>query len=643
MRKLSIDFETRSVVDLTVSGVYPYARHPSTAIWCMAWAFDEDEPQIWVPGELLPAQIAEHIAAGGTIHAWNAQFERVMWNDCAVRLYGFPRVPLEQWVCTAAAAAAMALPRALAQAAEVLGVAAQKDAAGHRLMLQMCRPRRMEEAGPVWWEDPSKIERLVQYCLQDVRTEVAVAQRLRPLGETERRVYLLDQRINDRGVRLDEELARAAKAAAEEELERQNAILVEATGGEVDSVTRLAQLRAWLASRGVETDSLDKVAVRDLLARGDLPPDVLSALSARAEAGRSSIAKIDAMLACLGTDGRMRGLLLYHGASTGRWSGRLVQPQNFPRPELDDAEIEAAIAATLAGEPQPLGVIASLLRSMMVPAEGAEFVAADYAAIEARVLAWVAGQDDLVELFRRGGDPYKEIASVIYGVPYDKVTKTQRQHGKVTILGCGYGMGWRKYRDTARDGYGVMLTEPDARLSVQLYRSRYARIPELWTELNAAVIHAVERPGEKIAVGRVGFLKKGGYLWAILPSGRPLAYAAPRVVPRDTPWGSTVSSVEYSGTNSYTRKWERMQLYGGLIAENIVQAISRDLLAAAALRAEEAGYIPVLSVHDELVTEVPLGTVEDAKGLERLMSVVPSWANGCPVAAEGWIGRRYRK
>lgn len=643
-RVLSLDFETRSLLDLRRTGVYPYAQHHSTGIWCMAWAFDDEEPRLWLPGEPLPEEIEEHVVMGGEMRAWNAQFERVMWNNCAARLYIFPRTRLEQWHDTAAEAAAMSLPRALGQAAMVLGVTEQKDAAGQRLMLQMCRPRRLNNAGdPVWWDVPEKIERLGAYCMQDVRTEQAIAKLVRRLGKTEREVYLLDQRINDRGIRLDLELAEAARAAAEQELDRQNALVSEATDGQVEAVTRVAKLKGWLAERGVDAPSLAKHAVRELLARGDLPQDVTDALLARSEAAKSSVAKIQAMLDCVCGDGHMRGLLLYHGASTGRWAGRLVQPQNFPRGELTPEQIEDVIYRLHEGRDVTLTEISSILRSLLIAGPGRELIVGDFSGIEARVLAWLAGQDDLVRTFEEGRDPYVEMATFLHSTTYERVTKAQRQHGKVVILGCGYGMGWKKFQATAAQNYGIELADDVAKESVNTYRSRYARIPEHWNETNAAVLRAVERPGEPqhLAHG-LKYVVRSGYLWAVLPSGRPLAYPAPRIVERETPWGTLVPAVEVSGINSYTRRWERMQLYGGLLVENNVQAISRDLLAAAMLRHEQAGYMVSLTVHDEIVANVPrgAGTVEHFLGV---MTERPAWALGCPVTAEGWRGERYRK
>lgn len=675
MAFLSIDFETRSTVDLRRTGVYPYAVHPHTDLWLMGWAFEGEEPDLWFPGQPLPPRIIEHIEAGGEMRAWNAQFERVMWREVGVKRHGFIRVCPCNWVDTAAEAAAMALPRHLADAAEVCNVPQQKDAAGTRLMLQMCKPRAWKANAqgvlvPVWWDEPEKIQRLGAYCKQDVRTEQAMVNVLRRLGETERKVYLLDQRINDRGVLLDVEAVEAAKAAAQYELDEQNSVIATATNGAVERATQIAKLRMWVAEQGVETDSLDKAALKELL-KGELPPDVAQALTARAEAGKSSLAKLDAMLRCRCPDDRIRGLLLYHAAHTGRWAGKLVQPQNFPRPGFDDEhydeQVDELLGRILRGERASLTELSWLLRSMLIAPPGSRLYGVDFSGIEARVLAWVAEEQLMLDAFRNGIDPYRLMASRIYGVALAEVTAKQRQMGKMVVLGCGYGMGGDTFRKNAKDQWGVELAyettevegktvvvRDEAAEVVAAYRATNPNTKEYWSRVNRAAIRAVQNPGEVRRVGGVAFVKRGAYLWCVLPSGRPLAYAAPRIVERPLPWDAerTTPSVEYSGVNSVTRKWQRSRLYGGLITENIVQAISRDLMAEAMLRVEDAGYPVILTVHDEIVSEVPDTVKVKVPGGEQvatlahyksLIEQLPKWAAGCPVAASGWVGQRYRK
>jgi DNA polymerase bacteriophage-type len=657
---LSIDFETRSSVDLRRSGVYPYAADPSTDLWCMAFAFGDEDVELWVPHEHPynyftepPQRIVEHIRNGGELRAWNAQFERVIWNRILAPRYGFPVPELEQWHDTAAEAAAMALPRGLEDAANALGLSVQKDAVGRRLMLQMAKPRKPTKSDPSeWWDDDDKRLRLYAYCQQDVRVERAVAAKLRRLGKMERAVYLLDQRINDRGVQLDMELIDAADILVRYAGKRANEFLRELTGGELTSVTKVADMTRWLQSEGVELEDVRKNTLRDLLAGDDVAGVAREVIELRTESAKSSTAKLAAMRAAADTDDRARGLLLYHGAATGRWSGKLIQPQNFPRPTVRN--VEQYIPYVLDGEydmiaiEHPiLNVLSSMLRSMLVATPGHRLVAADFSQIEARVVAWLAGQSSLVNLFASGGKVYETMAAAIYGLSVDQVGKdsTERQIGKNVILGCGFGMGWETFQTQVQEQTGIVLSDDDSKAAVYGYRDLYTHIPQLWHDLNHAAMSAVRNPGQTFTAGHnqmIQYLCTGDALWCVLPSRRPLCYIRPEIGERETPWGEMREAVTFMTVNSFTRQWQRNAGYGGLWCENVVQAIARDIMALAMLRVEQAGYPVVMTVHDEVVADTPLGhgSVEE---FTQLVATLPQWANGLPVAAEGWEGARYRK
>lgn len=643
---LSIDLESRSTVDLRKSGVYPYAIHPDTDLWCMSYAFGDADTQLWLPGDPVPGEIQYALDEGLDFRAWNAQFERVMLAVLAVPRYSFPRIPLERWVCTAAEAAAMSLPRGLGKAAQVLGAEHQKDDKGHRLMLQMSQPRRpRKDEDPdalLWWDDAGRLAKLCDYCQQDVETERAIAKKLRRLSATEVKVYQLDQRANDRGVLIDVELVNALKLLANEAQARANKALQEITGGAVEAVTNVQNLRRWVNDRGVSMEGLDKQAVSEALAT--LPPgDVFDALTIRQDAGKIAWKKLDAMLACLCPDNKARGLLLYHGANTGRWSGKLIQPQNFPRPTIKNAEV--LIGQVLAGDYDALAqdykimdVVTSLLRACLISTTGSRFMCADFSAIEGHVTAWLAGQDS-------GMVTYEEMAAVIFDVPEEEVTKKQRAVGKVAVLGCGFGMGWKKYKETVKAWTGIDISDKLAKVVVAKYRDKNHRIKTLWYDLQDAAQQAVEWPDTVIYCGRNGNIKyvvRGGFLWCVLPSGRPLAYAAPRIENRMAPWGDMVRSVIVSTVDSYTRKWERRALYGGLQTENVVQAIARDLMAVSMCCVQEEGYNVLLTVHDEVLCEVPNDN-GDLKVFNALMSERPNWCQNIPLTVDGWEGQRYRK
>jgi hypothetical protein len=452
---LQIDFETRATVDLRNAGIYPYAKHRHTAPLCMAWAFDDEEPQVWVPGQELPERVHTHVVERrGEIRAFNANFERLIWQHVMVPRFGWPAVQDDQWVDTAAEAAAMGLPRSLDQVAIVLGLSQRKDAEGYALMMRMTKPRGFDEAGaPIWWDSAkdaaSRLSRLYSYCKQDVRVERAAKGAVRRLSAHERELYLLDQRINDKGVEIDLPLVRAARVIADEGIARADAVLCEITDSEVTGTTKIGQLRQWTeAITGKPVPSLNKAAIAELM-ESDLDPRVRTALQMRSDAGRSSIAKLDSMQ-IVAPDGRARGLALYHAAHTGRWGGKLIQPQNFPRGEVGN--IESFITDVMAEAydlidlvTHPIIVVSSMLRGMMRAGPGSDLMAADFAAVECRIVNWLAAQEDVLEHFRKydAGDgahnPYK-IMAVRMGraetVADVLKPSDSYQAGKAAELGC---------------------------------------------------------------------------------------------------------------------------------------------------------------------------------------------------------------
>jgi DNA polymerase len=672
---LSIDFESRSTVDLRKSGVYPYATDPTTDLWCMAYALNDEPVKVWTPGEPVPEEIRYALDEGYDFRAWNAAFERIMWHCIARDRYNFPTVPRPRWVCSAVEAAAMSLPRHLSAAAKALKIPEQKDDTGYRLMLQMAKPRRPRKTenpkdGPYWWGTPDRIARLKAYCQQDVEVERAIARRLRPILPRERDYYLLDQWANDKGVLIDTKLVRALKALAEEAVADANNKLIDITSGRVTAVTKVQDIRGWLAEQGLDLPDLTKQTVADLLAlpmsMDSLEEAVREVLTIRQDAGKTSVAKLNSMLLCLCKDERARGLLQFSGANTGRWSGRLIQPQNFPRPTEKDVErhipqvLEGDYAGLAALETPVMVTVSNLLRSCFIAAPGNRFMCADFKAIEGHVTAWLAGQE-------AGMMTYEEMAGAIFDMdPADVGEDSDERHvGKTAVLGCGFGMGWKKYGDTVKLWTGVVLEDDMSKAVVDTYRERNHLIVSLWRDLEDAALAAVKNPGVKFYAGRrdcITYVVRNQFLWCKLPSGRLLCYPQPRIEPYV--WGRVgdvtskhhigrrppgfkadsppEDAVEVSITDPVTRQWGRRSLYGGLQTENIVQATARDLMAAAMLRVQNAGYPVVLTVHDEVLAEVP----NDHGNLDEFMALMserPAWASHIPVTVTGWEGRRYRK
>lgn len=650
--RLSVDFETRSTIDLRRCGVYRYAEDPTTDILCMAWAFDDEDPNIWVPGEPIPAAVSAHVQSGGEMRAWNAEFERLLWRYVLGPRYGAPVPTVEQWYDTAAEAAAMGLPRGLDAAAKATGVSQQKDAAGHRLMLRMSQPRSVSEDGTVtWWDDQKRLDQLFAYCKQDVRTEQAMYAVTVRLSPDERRVFLLDQAMHDRGIHLDTSLVRGGIEIAAEASRRAAEELTRLTGGEVQSVQQSAKLVTWLRSRGCDVTSVDRASVRDLL-NGSVDDVTARVLSVRADASRTSVAKLNSMQSAVCADGQLRGLTVYCGAHTGRWAGKLVQPQNFPRGEVPN--IEACLPAIARADYEavsciapPLTVVSSALRSMLTAREGHHLIAGDYSAIEARVLNWLAGQQDVLALFAAGQDVYKHNAARLYGIPLDEVQKFPHRHtGKFQELACGFGMGAVSAVTKAHDIYELELTPEFAQQIVDDYRQSHHAVREFWNATQDAFITSVQERAP-VRFGHNGLLvvdTQGAYTGVTLPSGRILYYPSPRVVQRETPWGAVQAAFSYVGVCQATHQWARDTTYGAALVENIVQAVARDILAYAMLRLDNAGYPPILCVHDEIVVEVPAGNM-DAQVAEvtRLMEAPEAWTRGCPLSVEAWAGPRYRK
>ena len=633
----SIDFETRSAVDLRKTGVYVYATDVSTDVWCMAYSWDGEDVRVWSPGDPMDSKLEDWIVEGGKLQAWNANFERVIWNKIMAPRYNWPRTKANQWYCTMAQASAAGLPRALGQAAAVLGVEEQKDKIGQALMLRMARPRKtLADGTHTWWTTPDKVEALIRYCVQDVRTEMDVSTHIPYLPDSERQLFLLDQRINDRGVMLDTDLLDRVRILADESKAEIDAEINRLTRGEVRSATNGMHLVAWLRKYGVLTSSVDKQAVAEILAVPDLHPVIRRVLELRQAGAKSSTAKLNAMEYAASADGRMRGLLVYHGAATGRWSGKLVQPQNFPRPVRKQAELDEIIAKLKAGENiadhgHGTEIAADLLRSMIIAAPDHRLMFADYSAIEARVLAWVAGQKDLVETFAKGGDVYIKMAAAIYGVAEDKVTPEQRQVGKMAILGCGYGMGGKRFAEQCAT-MGIAVDVEEAQRIVAIYRQENNRIAAYWRDLEAEFLQLTSEA-----------LEQGETIVRLpLRSGRSLTYRNPCIVQRETPWGTPQDIVEIDTLNSVTRQWVTQKVWGGLLVENVVQATARDLMAGAMMRLEQKGYPVIMSVHDEIICEVPdgFGSLDE---MIEIMTAPPAWAKGCPIAAEGKEGPRYRK
>jgi len=679
MRRVTFDFETRSLLKLKDAGAWAYAAHHSTRVICLSLRDLRGHILRWEPlrlGEPVPDWLWEMASDEAVVFdAHNAQFEQAIWHHQMVEKYGLPPLPPERWDDTMAVGFDRGMPGKLDDLATVLGIE-NKDAAGGKLIDKLSKPKKLtykqsasgrgEEWAGVYEfnEDPILLEQMADYCDQDVVVEHQARERLGELDEDERRTWVLDQRINQRGLRIDLEAVAAAKRCVQRETARLRHRLVELTDGVVTTEGQVARIVEFCRGRGIDLPGLAKADVAAAVEKyGDSGDKAaLEVLSIRQALGKSSTAKLERMAEVVSPDGRARGLLQYQGAaSTGRWAGRLVQPQNVPGGiGADPDELVALIRAEALSELRErfggvLNAVSGALRHMFIADEGHELVAGDYAAIEARIVLALAGQWDRVELLRMGQDAYLDMATSIFGYPCtDKHEHgAERKVGKAAVLGLGFGCGDSKFNSQFC---------PDRELSfctevVRIYRKEWApEVPKLWRRVEDAAVHAV-RTGKPTTVSVrlpegqhtqvVRFLLESEWLTCQLPSGRKLWYYGPELEADETPWGAPCFRLFFFAekvVGSGQKKWCRVSAYGGLLVENIVQAVARDIMRDALFRCESRNLPVILTVHDELVTEVRKGVCTPAE-LERIMCAVEPWTQRLqiPVAAEAWNGERYRK
>jgi DNA polymerase len=635
----SIDFETRSFANLPDIGLDKYANCLSTEVLCIAFGTEPQNVKCGSPSEPYLKPLLDHVASGGKIQAWNAMFEYAIWNCVCVPKYGWPPLKLEQCIDTMAIAAANNVPQSLDEAGNFMDSEHKKDAVGKRLIMKLSKPT----SKGIFNNDPELMQELFDYCAQDVRTEMAIGSVLRPLSDVEQQVWELTQRINLRGVPVNyNELHNAVLAV----VRAQDAIDNECVALTGFKPSERAKLLGWLNEQGAGLDDLTAKTVSAMLVNTNLSTKVRRALELRQEGSQTSVAKYAKMME-IQRDGKIRNTLVYHGASTGRWASRGgLNLQNIARPTISDEEIELAIPRVFREGVGTLTELSSLVRSSIVAPEGKTFIDVDFSSIENRVGVWLAGQKDKVELFRKGLDEYKVFASEsLYRVPYDQVTKDQRQVSKSAVLGAMFGQGAKGLVKYA-EGMGVTLSEAQAKNAVDGYRSSYAKVKELWALCEIAAIQAVENPGNPFAAGGKIVMKIAkNALWMQLPSKRLICWQRPELELLTTPWGVQKLGVTVHSQNTYTRQWGRNALIGSSIFQSAVQGTARDCLAVAMLNLEKAGYEVINSIHDEVLLLVDEDRAEEAleNDVMHIMTNPPKWASDFPLAAEGWCGKRYRK
>jgi len=637
-----VDMETRSACDLPTAGVYNYATHASTEVICMSYAYDDEPVRTWRPGEPMPE-------IRGQIRAHNAAFERlIFWHVLGMEL------PLERFYCTAAQARANCAPGSLEDVGRFAGASMRKDHRGAALVRACCVPPYNTDLIP----------ELIEYCEQDVRTMRAVSNAMRDLSDEELEDYHVNERINDRGVRIDRKLCGAAVKYAADELQEIQSTVEQVTNGEIISV-RSPRMRLWVQQRVgpealklMERDgkiSIDKTVRANLLAIEDpeeVPPDVREVIQCADDLWASSVAKFSRLRDLAGADDRVRGAFVFAGGSaTGRASSYGAQLHNAPRKcAKDPAAVRQALvrghSIVPVYGPRTTDVLKSMLRPAIIPAEGNVFVGYDWSAIEGRVNPWLANSESgehKLQCFRDGLDPYIVNASVTFARSYESIEKEYketdksdaRQVGKVQELALAFAGGAGAFNAMAR-AYGVRMSESDIKIAVAGWRRANPWAVKFWSDLEAAYTRALRNPNKQFSAGRVTYMSDGRHLWYCLPSGRVLCYPYARF--EDD--GSITYAKAAWKPAADAKEWPRARLWKGVAVENITQATAHDLLREALRKIPNV----VAHIHDEILVECPEAqSSEMSDYMKQIMTTPPSWASGLPLAVSGKVMLRFGK
>ena len=638
MKTLSIDIETYSDMDIKKAGVYAYAESAAFTILLFAYKYDDEEIKIIDLTEIktLPQFIINDLINPDVIKtAYNANFERV----CLSRFLNI-NLPIEEWRCTAVQASMLGLPNHLKDVAKVLNLDAQKDAKGTRLINYFSIPHKGIRRTPK--DDPIKWEEFKRYCIQDVNVESEIRKRLikYPIPDKEQELYVIDQIINDRGIRVDERLIDSAirfDAIYTDMCKRSFDILTEGVNPKSSK-----QVKEYLNSIGIEALSVDKETIQSIL---DNTKDekLKRILDLKLKLGKTSIKKYERMKSCICNDGCIRGLLQFYGASrTGRWAGRLVQVHNLPQNHLSNLDMVRELI--IKGDYELFdmmydnipNILSQLIRTAFIPNKDKKFIVCDFSAIEARVIAYLADEKWRLDVFNTHGKIYEASASQMFKVPIESITKSSllRQKGKIAELALGYGGSVGALKQMG--GIEMGLKENELQELVNSWRKANPNITRFWRTVERCAIKAIKGVSSSIDKCII-FNKKDGILFITLPSGRKLSYVQPKIVLNR--FGS--ESIVYKGVNGTTKAWEDIETYGGKLVENIVQAVARDCLAESIKNLHNRGFRLIFHVHDEVILETNKDVlVED---IENIMAEPIKWAEGLNLSASGFETMFYKK
>lgn len=628
---IHLDFETFSEVDLKLCGMARYAEDETTEILLVGFAIDDEEPVCAEPHEVDKLEpLFEAIKNGVIVGAHNFGFEKLIWYNVGVKRFCWPEIPEKNWNCTAARCRAMGLPGALDKAAKVLNLPIKKDKKGMQLIQRYSKLVR--DKRHYLKDNPEDLESFKDYCKTDVLVERQLDNLLPNFSNFEKEIFFLDDEINARGIPVNVKLLEKAQILVDELTEHFDNQSIEISGYKATQNKRVLE---FLNNRGLDLPNLQAKTVEDAKDRNDLNPEIKRFLEIRYESSRVGLKKIKKILAMVSNDGTVKYCFFYHGATTGRWVSVGVQLQNFGKTSVENQKNILSDVLTLNSTSflekydRPMTALSQALRGVIQAPKGMEIVAADYSAIEARILAWLSGEEWLVKAYEDGQDVYVKMSASIYKIDESEIDGDKRFFGKQVILGAGYSMSGARFTERCKD-FGVHISGSEGNRIIKLYRNSVPNIVKLWNRFNKATLIAVKAK-KRVNVNGIKFFVEGKFLVIQLPSGRKLHYLQPKVQ------GNNVSF-----TGFFNGAPVRNSLYGGLITQNICQAIGRDLLAYGLIQAKDHGYDTILHVHDDITTLKPIGSckVED---FEKVLCIKPDWAEGLPLAAEGWIDEQWRK
>lgn len=653
MEKLWIDFESYSEMPIRVTGRKKYIYHPSTMILCLGYAFDDEPAQLWLPTMPIPGRIIGHVSYGRPVYAHNAQFDWSLWNVKGCSDFGWPVLSLDQMVDTAAICRTYTLPGKLKDVGAVLKIKMQKDADGNRLIKICCTPDKNGKQ-PMPFDPVYKatFAQLYNYCVRDVEAMREAVKKLPRdhLIPQEQRIWKMTAMMNEEGLPIDMPAVKAILTYLSKYVKIEMKQVPKLCDYAFQKITQVAKVVAWCNTQGYPMKNLQAETVEKALKNPKIPPLVKRVLELRQELGRTSTAKFKKIMD-QAYESQVFDNLIFHGAAPGRWKGSGFQMHNLPRAKVDNPE--ETIKAFLANLPieDPVGKGKALIRAIIKAFPGWKLIVSDYSSIENRLLAWYAEDIATLQRFREGFDQYKDMASHRYHVPYDQVSKAQRQMGKQIILGCGYGMGGKKFKLTCEKD-NILISEEEAFAAVGAYREKYKLNVDLWKNLKLMMYRVVYGGGtQECGRLRAGMATVNGTKWLAMrfPSGKSIYYMEPHLEDRYVKgyehMGTTPTIVHW-GINSYTKKWDTLALIPGRITENAVQGTAREVMAHGLLnvqaRMPEVKLIG--SVHDEAI-----GLIKDEDITDKTLDTFNNclcdipWLDDCPLGAEGYIAERYRK